>query len=106
MGEESRPVSSHPLSEDAVEKLIKLSALDPQSEDIPHLRGELEKILGHVDSLQGVDVSNVDPTSHASEAHNVFRKDVLGEHLPIEVVLGQAPDSSGRYLRVPLIIEG
>lgn len=98
--------ASHPLSAEAVEKLVKLSALDPLSEDIGHLRSELEKILGHVDMLQSVDVADVDATSHASEALNVFRQDSLSEHLSIEDVLGQAPDSSGRYIRVPLIIEG
>lgn len=96
---------SHPLSNEAVEKLLKLSALDPGAEDVGHLRGELEQILGHVDMLQSVDVSNVDPTSHASKALNVFRDDVVTGHLPIGDVLGQAPDSSGRYVRVPLIIE-
>jgi aspartyl-tRNA(Asn)/glutamyl-tRNA(Gln) amidotransferase subunit C len=97
---------SHPLSAEAVEKLVKLSALDPLSEDIVHLRAELEKILGHVDILQSVNVADVDATSHASEALNVFREDRIGEHLAIGDVLGQAPDSSGRYIRVPLIIEG
>ncbi len=100
-------MTSNFISPDAVEKLLKLSGLDPQSEDVQSLQQELESILGYIQQLQSLQVGDVVATSHALQGEAVnLREDIQGEHLDTQIFLSSCPDTSGRFIRVPLIIEG
>lgn len=112
------------ISEDEVKKLARLARLDVAPEYIPVLVGHLNSILEYIKKLDSVDTSGAQAVSHILDAVNVFRDDVVstvedanketlfGEDavsiqgtLPIEALLSNAPDHSGRFIRVPLVIE-
>ncbi len=94
------------ITDDDVRKLGKLSRLVIKEEEIPALATKLNSIIRYVDQLKEYDVSAVEPMSHARVSTNVFREDIVGQHLSIEEVLKNAPDSIDRFFRVPLIKEG
>lgn len=98
----SRAVS---LNEDDVKKIASLSNLVFTPEKLSKFTGELASILGYVQQLEKINVSNVEPTSHAHGATNFFREDVVETSMPVEEGLQNAPDRSGRFIRVPIIIE-
>jgi aspartyl-tRNA(Asn)/glutamyl-tRNA(Gln) amidotransferase subunit C len=112
------------ISEDDVEKLASLSRLelDPTMKRV--VTGQLNSILEYVKQLDGVDTSNVAAMSHTHEAVNVLRQDEvvavgaqpdstpLGDPvikkqsmLSAADMLSNAPDRSGTFIRVPLIVE-
>ena len=93
------------LNEDDVAKIAKLSALNLTPEQLKKYTSELSNILGYMDNLNKIDVANVKPTSHVHGATNFFRDDVAKQSMPIEEGLSNAPDRSGRFIRVPIIIE-
>jgi aspartyl-tRNA(Asn)/glutamyl-tRNA(Gln) amidotransferase subunit C len=93
------------LNEDDVAKIAKLSALNLTPEQLKKYTSELSNILGYMDNLNKIDVTNVKPTSHVHGATNFFRDDVAKQSMPIEEGLSNAPDRSGRFIRVPIIIE-
>ena len=77
---------------------------------------QLSAILDAVAQLQGLDVSDVEPTSHASllaslsaEAPQqeplLLREDVPRPSLPPEAALANAPARSGTSFAVPKILE-
>jgi aspartyl-tRNA(Asn)/glutamyl-tRNA(Gln) amidotransferase subunit C len=43
--------------------------------------------------------------SHVHGSKNIFREDVVEPSMPTEEGLSNAPDRSGRFFRVPIIIE-
>ena len=86
-----------------VAKLARLSLTDEQSE---RFAGQLESILEYVAKIEQVDVKGVEPMAHVLPMKNVLREDVVGESLPVEEVLKNAPDRDGPFFKVPKIIGG
>ena len=84
-------------------KLARLALDEPQLE---RFAGQLESILGYVAHIGEVDVSSVEPMAHALPLANVLRDDVVGPSLPLDKVLQNAPETDGRFFKVPKVIGG
>jgi aspartyl-tRNA(Asn)/glutamyl-tRNA(Gln) amidotransferase subunit C len=94
------------LSKEQVEHVAKLAKLALTAEETERLRVQLSTILGHVEKLQELDVSNVPPTTHAvGVASTPLRDDRVLPSLPAEVAVGNAPASVDGYFAVPRILE-
>ncbi len=112
------------ISEDDIKKLASLARLELDPAFTPVLTGHINSIIGYVERLNDIDTSGVEPMSHVHGAINVLREDAvqpagsvpdataLGsttisaqEMLPAEALLDNVPDHSGRFIRVPLIVE-
>ncbi|MBI1952344.1 Asp-tRNA(Asn)/Glu-tRNA(Gln) amidotransferase subunit GatC [Candidatus Saccharibacteria bacterium] len=63
------------LSRDEVLKLAQLSRLKLTDEEIERLRGELSSILDYVETLDKVDVGDLEPTYQVTGLKNVMRED-------------------------------
>ena len=66
---------------------------------------QLKDILKYVEKLGELDVSNVEPTAHATPLTNVFRKDEVRPSIEIEKVLKNAPEQARDLFIVPKIVE-
>ncbi|HUK83057.1 MAG TPA: Asp-tRNA(Asn)/Glu-tRNA(Gln) amidotransferase subunit GatC [Verrucomicrobiae bacterium] len=66
---------------------------------------QLKDILAYVAKLNELDVSNVEPTAHATPLTNVFRKDEVRPSIEIEKVLKNAPEQARDLFIVPKIVE-
>ena len=86
-----------------VAKLARLGLTQPQLEK---LAGQLGNILSYVEKLNEMDTTGVEPMSHALPLKNVLRDDFVQPSLSIEQVLQNAPESEGRFFKVPKIIGG
>ena len=64
-------------------------ALTPDEE--ARLGGQLNNILGYIEKLKEVDVSQVEPTAHAFPLVNVMRPDVVTVSLPHDEAMRNAP---------------
>lgn len=90
------------ISINQVARLARLSL----SEDEKNMFGlQLENILSYVDTLNGLDTTQVEPTSHVITISNVVREDVPVRSLSREEALLNAPDGTSEFYRVPKIIE-
>lgn len=65
------------LSREDILKLARLSKLELSPEEVENFRGEIDAILGYVEQLQSVDVTDVAPTSQVTGLTNVMRPDVV-----------------------------
>lgn len=93
------------LSKELIRKLAKLARLQVEETEVDPLLRDLNSILGYIQQLDKVDVSTVAPLSQVNGLTNVFRNDLIADPLSAEDSLRNAPDLSGRYIRVPLIVE-
>ena len=64
---------------------------------------ELNAILAHVEAIQAIDLTGVEPTSHVVALRNVLREDVPRPSLPQELALREGPDVQGSGFVVPKI---
>ncbi|MEE8599802.1 Asp-tRNA(Asn)/Glu-tRNA(Gln) amidotransferase subunit GatC [Euzebya tangerina] len=93
------------LSEDDVRHVANLAQLALTDEEVQGLVPQLAEILAYAEKVGEVAVSEVPPTSHAYPLKNVFRSDEeVGEPLPPEEVIANAPAEQDTQFRVPRIV--
>jgi aspartyl-tRNA(Asn)/glutamyl-tRNA(Gln) amidotransferase subunit C len=88
-----------------IEKVARLARLRLSEEEKSTFGIQLEQILGHMEQLNRVDTSGVEPTSHAIPVSNAFREDETKPSYPKEDVIGIAPSEEDGFFRVPRIID-
>lgn len=88
-----------------VEHVAKLARLEFSEDEKELFRGQMDAILSYIDKLAELDTSGVEPTSHVLPITNVMREDVPVPSLSPDDALGNAPERSGSFYRVPKIIE-
>ena len=99
-------MSDHALSIDDVKKVAKLARLALPEDRLQKLTGELASILHYVEKINQVDTAGVEPMAHALPVKNVLRADVPEPGLSVEQVLRNAPETDGRFFKVPKVIGG
>ena len=77
--------------------------LTPAEEE--KLGAQLGQILGYIEKLNQLDVSNVEPTAHAVPLVNVTRPDEVRPSISNEEALRNAPAQANGLFMVPKIIE-
>lgn len=94
------------IDEKEIDKLIRLCRIECTEEEKKALQVHLSKILKYVKELDEVDVSGVDPCYRVLETlKNVMREDVVGDTLPRELFLANAPSHVAGLVRVPPVIK-
>jgi aspartyl-tRNA(Asn)/glutamyl-tRNA(Gln) amidotransferase subunit C len=89
----------------AVEHVARLARLALTDAERERIGAELSAILEYVAKLEELDVSAVEPTSHAVGLVNVMREDEPRPCQDQAEALANAPDRAGALFRVPRIIE-
>jgi aspartyl-tRNA(Asn)/glutamyl-tRNA(Gln) amidotransferase subunit C len=93
------------LSLEQVRHVAKLARLSLSPSEEESLASQLSAILGHVERLQALDISDVPPMTHASDEPVRFREDQVQPSLGAERAVANAPDTVGTGVAVPPIIE-
>lgn len=94
-------LSSEKIDVRYVAKLARIALTD---DEVARFGSQLGDLLGHVDALSKLDVSQIAATAQVVESRNVEREDTLRAGLDREAVLEQAPARQGGFFRVPRII--
>jgi len=109
------------VTEKDVAYVADLGNLELTAEERSRMVRDLNSILGHIDTLNELDTTNVPPMAQVSDRYGVdeskqgserfayaSREDILEglrKSLPQEVALANAPDSDGTFFEVPKVIE-
>jgi aspartyl-tRNA(Asn)/glutamyl-tRNA(Gln) amidotransferase subunit C len=109
------------VTEKDVAYVADLGNLELTAEERTRMVRDLNSILGHIDSLNELDTTNVPPMAQVSDRYGVdqskqgserfayaSREDVLNglrKSLSHDVALANAPDSDGTFFKVPKVIE-
>ncbi len=95
------------MTDEEFEKLKSLCRIACSPEEKKELSGRLSRVLSYIDQLREVPTENVAPCIHIVETfENVLREDLVGETLPRETFLANAPAHVGGMVRVPPVIKG
>lgn len=94
------------LDKDSIKVLTKLCRIECTEEEQENLLKDLKSILKYVELLQEIDTTHVPPCNHVIEGMvNVTREDKVGESLPREVFLANAPAHVGGLIKVPPVFK-
>jgi aspartyl-tRNA(Asn)/glutamyl-tRNA(Gln) amidotransferase subunit C len=88
-----------------VEYVARLARLELTPEEIATFRPQLDQLLAYFRQLGELDLTGIEPTSHAHPAENVLRDDEPRPGLDTERVLRNAPACIEGQFEVPRIVE-
>ncbi|MEZ5339928.1 MAG: Asp-tRNA(Asn)/Glu-tRNA(Gln) amidotransferase subunit GatC [Acidimicrobiales bacterium] len=93
---------SETLSKDDVAKVAKLAMLELTDEELASFTPQLAAILDHASDMEALDVADVPPTAHPYPLVNVFRDDVVEQHVDVrDEALAAGPDVEDHRFKVP-----
>lgn len=93
------------LTIEEVEHIAELARLELTAEEKERYRQQLSAILEYAAILQGLDTSEIPPTSSVLPAHSVLRHDQVKPGLSVEELLRNSSDSESNQFRVPPVLE-
>ena len=88
-----------------VKYVAHLARIQLSPDEEQKLGAQLGHILGFVEQLKTLGVSQVEPTAHAVPAVNVTRADEIRPSLPHDDALRNAPAKANGLFMVPKIVE-
>ena len=94
------------LSIQEVEKVAKLARLRLNEDEITLYAGQLSSILEHIMELEKLDVEGVEPMAHPIPLNNRLDEDIPAEAMPVEALLGNAPEVVEPFISVPKVLGG
>ena len=101
------------VTEKDVLRVAELANLELTTEEVPRMQRDLNNILGHVAQLQQLNTEGVPAMSQVTEILGgdinatgaALRPDVVRPSLDRKAVMAAAPETDGRFFKVPKVIE-
>jgi len=96
------------ITEQEVRRVADLANLALREDEVARMAQDLDGILSHIDKLNELDVTNVEPMAQVlfdAEETATLREDRERPSLSNTEAVGNAPITSGGYYKVPRVIE-
>ena len=101
------------VTEQDVLRVAELANLDLTADEVPRMQRDLNAILGHIAQLNELDTAGVPAMAQVGEMLGAeiestganLRADAERPSLDRAAVMASAPESDGRFFKVPKVIE-
>lgn len=93
------------ITRDTVLHIAKLAHLELADDEIERMQRDLGGILEYVELLSELDTEGVAETAQVAVESAPFRPDTVGESLPNDVALSEAPRRVGPAFAVPAFVD-
>jgi aspartyl-tRNA(Asn)/glutamyl-tRNA(Gln) amidotransferase subunit C len=105
--------ASTEVSLEDVRRVAELANLELTPDEEPRMQRDLNAILGHFAQLAALDTTGVPAMAQVADALNIqpeltgatLRPDVVVPSIDRAAVMHSAPDTDGRFFKVPKVIE-
>lgn len=96
-----------------VRRVAELANLELTAEEEPRMQRDLNSILGHIAELNELNTSDVPPMAQVGEVlggevflhGETLRVDAVQPSIDRAQVMSSAPETDGRFFKVPKVIE-
>ena len=101
------------VSLEEVRHVADLANLELTAKELPHFAKDLNAILGYIGQLNELDTADVAPMAQVSDilglqpalAGQSLRADAVKPSVERPLVMAEAPETDGRFFKVPKVIE-
>lgn len=101
------------VSADEVLRVAELANLELTAEEIPRMQRDLNAVLGYIAQLNELDTTGVPAMAQVGEMLGAnedldgaaLRADAVRPSVDRAAVMASAPESDGRFFKVPKVIE-
>ena len=105
--------STSTVSLEEVQHVADLANLELTPEELPRMAHDLNAILGHIAQLAQLDTADVPAMAQVSEVLGLapaergetLRADAIQPSVDRAAVMAEAPETDGRFFKVPKVIE-
>jgi len=104
--DQNAKMSKDHIDQDTVRKVAALARLELTADELQSMQKDLDSILGYVQSLDKLDVSNVPTYVHASQQGTRLRADKPEPSLLRDEALAAAPATHAGGFAVPKVLDG
>ncbi len=88
-----------------VKRIAELAKLRFSESELTKLGRDMNQILEYIDSLNELELEGVEPLENINEIENVLRDDEARAGITTEEALRNAPAKTGKYFKVPKVID-
>jgi aspartyl-tRNA(Asn)/glutamyl-tRNA(Gln) amidotransferase subunit C len=88
-----------------VSYLARLARLEITAEEAKTFGAQIGRILDHVEQMNRLDITGIEPTAHAITVFDVIREDAVTESLPKKTILENAPHNANGLFIVPKVLD-
>ena len=108
---------SQAVTDEDVLRVAQLANLELTADEVPRMAHDLSAVLGHIAQLNQLDTAGVPPMAQVADVLDpalglapnadgvALRPDEVRPSLDRKAVMAQAPDTDGRFFKVPKVIE-
>ena len=93
------------ISDETIEYVGILAKLELSDEEKEAAKSDMARMLDHIDKLNELDTSDIEPMSHVFDFDNVFREDVVTNTDDRDNMLANAPQEYDGQYQVPKTVE-
>ncbi len=101
------------VSLEDVRHVAELANLELTAEELPRMAHDLDAVLGFIAQLNEIDTASLPPMAQVAEAlgqepavsGEMLRRDRLRPSVDRALVMHEAPETDGRFFKVPKVIE-
>jgi aspartyl-tRNA(Asn)/glutamyl-tRNA(Gln) amidotransferase subunit C len=101
------------VSLEDVKHVAELANLELTAEELPRMAKDLNAVLGYIAQMSELDTSDVEPMAQVgavlglgqAEEGETLRVDAVKQSVDRKAVMDEAPESDGRFFKVPKVIE-
>jgi aspartyl-tRNA(Asn)/glutamyl-tRNA(Gln) amidotransferase subunit C len=101
------------VTTEEVLRVAELANLELTTEEVPRMQRDLNAILGHIAQLNELDTAGVPAMAQVGEMLGAeaeltgvsLREDAVRPSLDRKAVMASAPETDGRFFKVPKVIE-
>ncbi len=93
------------IDENLIFRLEQLAMLELDGEERAALLHDLNHILELVERMNCLDTAGIEPLAYVNAGANRLREDVVTGQVGNNKALRSAPDSDGRFFKVPKVID-
>jgi aspartyl-tRNA(Asn)/glutamyl-tRNA(Gln) amidotransferase subunit C len=101
------------VTADEVLHVAELANLELTADEVPRMQRDLNAVLGYIAQLNELDTAGVEPMAQvgqmlggaAQEQGETLRADAVRPSLDRAAVMASAPETDGRFFKVPKVIE-
>ena len=101
------------VTKDDVLRVAELANLELTAEEVPRMQRDLNAILGHIAQLNELNTADVPAMAQVGEMLGgeietdgaLLRADAVRPSIDRAAVMAVAPESDGRFFKVPKVIE-
>ncbi len=93
------------VTEKDVQYVSELANLELTEDEQRRMLRDMNAILEHVDKLNELDTTGVEPMAQVRTSNEALREDAVRPSLDRNVVMKGAPKTDGSFFKVPKVIE-